>query len=280
MSHPAVPPPSDSPRMRVTPSVSRRVRLRRTVAGALVLILLVVAASRLITRERAAEAADSLPGVNAQAAQASPEPSRTTASPSPTTTGGPRTTATPVPPVPQRGDGKIKVLAVPGPQSKATGRAVRYTVEAEGGLGVDPAEFASTVRSVLLNGNGWQPEDDIRFVNVSPAEAEAGSRVDIRVTLASPALTDRLCAPLRTMSEVSCWNGERSVLNLKRWQLGDDSYGDDVATYRVYLVNHEVGHGLGHGHVGCPGKGKRAPIMLQQTLGLEGCTAWPYPKGA
>ena len=70
------------------------------------------------------------------------------------------------------------------------------------------------------------------------------------------------------------------MLNLRRWQLGDDSYGDDVDRYRIYQVNHEVGHGLGHQHRSCPGRGDRAPVMVQQTLDLQGCKAWPYPTGA
>jgi hypothetical protein len=182
--------------------------------------------------------------------------------------------------VPQAGQGTISVVRVPGPASTTTGRVVRYTVEIEGGLGVDAAKVAGTVRSVLLDRRGWQPKDHVRFVNVSPAQAARGAKVDIRITLASPALTDRLCLPLRTMSQVSCWNGTRSVLNLRRWMTGDDSYGHDVSRYRVYQVNHEVGHGLGHGHRSCPGAGRRAPVMVQQTLTLQGCRAWPYPVGA
>jgi hypothetical protein len=125
---------------------------------------------------------------------------------------------------------------------------VRYTVEIEDGLGVDAAKVAGTVCGVLLGRRGWQPKDHVRFVNVSPAQAARGAMVDIRVTLTGPALTDRLCLPLRTMSQMSCWTGTRSVLTLRRRRTDDDSYGHDVSRYRVDQVNHEVGHGLRHGH--------------------------------
>lgn len=188
--------------------------------------------------------------------------------------------ATKAPAVVESGSGTFTVVAVPASGQKAvraTGRPVRYTVEIEGGLGVPAAELAAKVSSVLLDPRGWQTRDHVRFVNVSPAQAMAGAAIDLRITLASPTTTDRLCAPLQTRGEVSCHNGGRVALNLRRWLLGATAYGSDVDAYRTYLVNHEVGHGIGHAHAYCGGRGKPAPVMMQQTYGLKGCTAWPWP---
>ncbi|OFE16967.1 hypothetical protein BA895_18520 [Humibacillus sp. DSM 29435] len=184
------------------------------------------------------------------------------------------------PKVVQRGTGTFTVVAVPTgavKQVPTKGREVSYTVETEGGLGVDATDYASAVVANLTDPRGWQSRDKVRFVNVSPAQAAAGTKPDLRITLASPDTTDRLCAPLETRGQVSCHNGIRVVLNARRWLLGADAYGKDVASYRIYLVNHEVGHGIGHGHLQCAGKGKPAPVMMQQTYGLDGCTAWPWP---
>lgn len=260
-------------------------RLRRTIAVTVLLALGVTGfvATKVLGRDDVAAAVDALPGVAATAQTAGSGQSPSSSPTTPNAQDGSSGTESARPEqttVPQRGNGKISVVAVPRVEPAATGRTVRYTVEVEGGLGVDAAEVAATVQSVLLDSRGWQKVDGVRFVNVTPAQAKAGDHVDIRVTLASPGLTDQLCAPMRTLSQVSCWNGERSVLNFRRWALGDDSYGDDIARYRIYQINHEVGHGLGHQHRSCPGKGKRAPIMVQQTLSLGGCAPWPYPSGA
>jgi hypothetical protein len=66
----------------------------------------------------------------------------------------------------------------------------------------------------------------------------------------------------------------------KRWLLGVDSYGSDLTNYRRYLANHEFGHALGKHHPDCPGPGRLAPVMMQQTKGRGGCrkNPWPLPS--
>ena len=145
----------------------------------------------------------------------------------------------------------------------------RFTVEVEEGIGIDPADFAREVEAVLWDERSWGGDGRVAFQRVS----EGGS---LRVLLATPDTTRSLCRPLDTGRTLSCYQHGRAVLNLYRWQNGSE-YFPDLQTYRAYMINHEVGHGLGHGHVGCPGPGQPAPVMLQQTKGLQGCTAngWP-----
>jgi hypothetical protein len=88
-----------------------------------------------------------------------------------------------------------------------------------------------------------------------------------------------MCEPLKTFGKLSCHEGDDAVLTMYRWVKGIPDYHGDVTGYRHYVVNHEVGHALGHGHQYCAGKGKLAPLMMQQTKGLLGCrpNPWPFP---
>ena len=43
------------------------------------------------------------------------------------------------------------------------------------------------------------------------------------------------------------------------------------------VINHEVGHWLGHGHETCATKGGPAAVMQQQSIDLEGCRFNPWP---
>lgn len=179
---------------------------------------------------------------------------------------------------PESGTGKVAGVAMPtiaAPTVNPT-RTIRVGLKVERGAGVDSAEAARIVADTLGDARGWQTDDRVRFRAVGP-EAMADGDVDITIVLASPTLTDKLCRPLRTNGQVSCFNLRTVVLNVRRWTEGVPGYGNDLAAYRQYMVNHEIGHGLYHGHVECPRKGALAPIMLQQTKGLDGCrpNAWP-----
>lgn len=221
-------------------------------------------------------------------AQASPEPSGKTSltstqaratlvtpPPPPSPSASPSPTATPVKPSPapvSRPTGRLLVVPGTGPVY-GSGPLQRYFVEVEQGLTESPQAFAAAVERTLADRRSWGRGGVMSFQRVS-----SGS-VDFRVVLASPRTVDRYCAPLNTNSYTSCYMGGRAVVNLTRWQRAVPWYANDLATYRQYVINHEVGHALGRGHVDCPRPGALAPVMQQQTLGMQGCqrNAWPYP---
>lgn len=154
----------------------------------------------------------------------------------------------------------------------------RFKVEVEEGLAPGlrgyGADFAAVVARTLGDPRGWGHGGRMSFQRVS------SGRVSFTVTLAGPATTDRLCRPLQTRGIFSCYDSRgRAVINAMRWRDGARTYRGHLAEYRQYVISHEVGHALGHGHVtGCRADG-RAHTMLQQTKSLFGCTrnAWPYP---
>ncbi|RCG32704.1 DUF3152 domain-containing protein [Sphaerisporangium album] len=168
------------------------------------------------------------------------------------------------------------VHGVARPPKGREGRLVRYMVEVEKGLPFDPEEFAAQVHETLNDPRGWGAGGRMRFKRVDRGP------VRFRVSLSSPAFTDRQCLPLRTLGEVSCWNGRRSVINARRWAMGTPGYRGNLPLYRQYVISHEVGHALGHGHENCPSPRGLAPVMTQQTISLQGCrpNPWPFPHAA
>ena len=182
----------------------------------------------------------------------------------------PKPTPTPTPvTIPASGTGQL--VTVPGTAGPTgPGTRLTYRLEIEGGLPLDGAAVAAQVQRTLTDPRGWQPIEHVAFVRTpGPASFE--------LILASPAMVDRLCYPLDTVGQLSCRNGNRVILNAKRWVDAVPWYRGHLDDYRAYLVNHEVGHRLGHGHEGCPAPGAPAPVMVQQSKSLYGCApnSWP-----
>ncbi|HXH57190.1 DUF3152 domain-containing protein [Iamia sp.] len=192
-----------------------------------------------------------------------PAPSAPSTTTAPPTTAAPTTTTTPT--------GRF----VPAP-APATGPVVgegtvrTYRVEVEDGSGIDAGRFGDRVEEILSDPRGWTTADGISLQRVA-GEAE------LVVTLATPATTDRLCFPLDTAGEQSCAVVGRAIINLDRWLTGAAPTGLTLADYRRYVVTHELGHTLGHGHVECPAPGTPAPVMMQQTISIGDCAPNPWP---
>ncbi|RKN44274.1 DUF3152 domain-containing protein [Micromonospora endolithica] len=239
------------------PAATPRARARRRRTAWLGLVL-VLAAGTGVALVRAGDDAGvrARTGYGAGAAEVAP-PTRY-----PRTGGGSFTPA----------DGETPVHGLDGPLR-------RYRVAVEAGTGQDAAAFAATVDAVLADRRGWTAGGALRVQRVADVDA-----ADFTVYLATPDTSERMCAEggLSTEGYTSCRLPGRVVINLARWMEAVPDYGAPLSVYREYVVNHEVGHEFGEGHEACPGPGEPAPVMQQQTYGLDGCAAnaWPFVDGS
>lgn len=256
-------------------SLPTRVLFGAIIGTLLLVIISVTSCDRPGTQARrlgSVTGADDLPApapAPLPTATPTPMPAKTPSRPRPSTS-----TRPPAPPAPSTWIVAGGGTGVVGPGSKGL---MTYRVEVERAANVDPAGFAATVDATLAGSRGWINE------GWAFQRSPAGS-TSMVVRLATPATVDRLCAPLVTAGQVSCRTGNLVVINLRRWTEGVPDYAGDLASYRTLVINHEVGHRLGHaGHPSCPGAGLPQPVMMQVFYqGVAPCqkNVWPYaPNG-
>ncbi len=211
------------------------------------------------------------------------------------------------PAVTQTGAGTWHIVPGNGPVVGHGKHVYRYQVAVEDGI--DPAvysgddAFAADVQATLSDPRSWIATGTVSLQRVGADYPHP----DFVVSLTTPGTDHRpdLCGHVIGY-EASCWQPgvHRVVINLARWVRGALAFDGDLGLYRQYAVNHEVGHALGNGHVGCATNGGLAPVMMQQTYGVSDdyvydlnqvdpgnrdqvaedgkvCrpNAWPYPQG-
>ena len=148
---------------------------------------------------------------------------------------------------------------------------INFSLKIDSTLGLKVDCIGNLITSILNDTRGWVKVTEKEFQQVEGTEKE------FEFFFASPEKTDELCYPLETNGIYSCRNEDQIIINFFRWVNGAIDFGSDLETYRLYLINHEVGHILGWGHVGCPKEGALAPVMMQQSKSTMGCRPFGWP---
>jgi len=148
---------------------------------------------------------------------------------------------------------------------------INFSLSLESNLPIDINCLSNFITSILNDQRGWKTVVEKEFQVVNYFDA------DFHIFLANPATVDEMCFPLQTNGIYSCRNGNQIIYNYFRWLSGAKDFGLDIATYRLYLINHEVGHMLGWSHTNCPSQNALAPLMMQQSKSTDGCipNGWP-----
>ncbi len=163
------------------------------------------------------------------------------------------------PPLPARGAGTWHV--VPGSAAAVGGGLVHtFSVEVEDGVRLADGDlsFGRTVERVLDDPRGWTAGGDVALRRVDAGEP------DLRIRLTAQDTARRVCG-FELPFDTSCRIDGAVYLSAARWTRGAMAF-DDLGAYREYMINHEVGHFLGHPHEPCDAHGSPAPVMMQQTF--------------
>lgn len=151
---------------------------------------------------------------------------------------------------------------------------ITYRIVFEGNLAAstDTENFIAQVAQTLAHPQGWIRAGYI-FNRVQVA-----NQADFSLTLIQAELLDQIPG---CDSNWSCRSGRNVYINEDRWNSATSAWnnaGGSLRDYRHLVVNHEVGHWLGHGHYNCSDSpSTKAPVMQQQSIDLQGCDFNPWP---
>ena len=184
-------------------------------------------------------------------------------------------------PEPLTDDERADILAKAEQTASESGNGLityTYCVASRGEVG-DLTEFANMVFSTLNDPRGW-PRAGVIFQENDGTDPNACS-----MTLTLAAADQMTSFSTECSDEYSCRVGNDVVINVDRWNNATEGWlnaGGTVSRYRTMVINHEVGHRLGHldNELTCSAVNQPAPLMQQQSMDLLGCTPneWPLDE--
>ena len=150
---------------------------------------------------------------------------------------------------------------------------VTYRVETRGRIVASLGEFKKQAQETYDDPRGW------RGAGIAFRRVGSGASFVLVLSEASQVPTfSSGCS-----AEWSCRVGDHVIINQMRWLNASPMWHQEKESrrdYRHMVVNHETGHWLGHDHAYCPSAGALAPVMQQQSKGLQGCKPNPWPTVA
>lgn len=188
-------------------------------------------------------------------------------------------------PEPLSADERSAILAKAEQTASESGNGLityTYCVASKGEVG-DLTEFANTVFSTLNDPRGW-PRAGAVFQENEGADPNTDPNA-CSMTLTLAAADQMTSFSTECSDEYSCRVGNDVIINIDRWNNATEGWlnaGGTVERYRTMVINHEVGHRLGHldNELTCPAVNQPAPLMQQQSMDLLGCVPneWPLDE--
>lgn len=142
-------------------------------------------------------------------------------------------------------------------------KTLKYKVSIYPSIKRNLKNFKRDVHNILSNKKSWK----INFIH-------SDEDFDFEIILTPAKEITNIC----NFEGLSCADimMNKIYINNYRWSKGAKPSKLSVKDYRIYLINHEVGHILGMDH-DKPIKGRKVPVMNQHTLGIGSGKPYMWP---
>jgi len=142
-------------------------------------------------------------------------------------------------------------------------KILRYKVSIDSNIKRSLKNFKKDIHYILSHKKSWKInfiQDDLKF--------------DFEITLTSANKIKKACK----FTGLSCadTSHKKIYINNFRWIKGAKLSELSLKNYRIYLINHEVGHILGFSHAK-PIRNQKVPVMNQHTLGIYPGKPYMWP---